>query len=169
MQSSSMSCKHSTAKRNQPCAKAAKQVCADQSATTQVSRQSWREPTCRWAFVQLATFSKRTKKSNSAREVYVTTQKAAVKLVWCAKDLPLLPVPIRYNTALSLRPFYEFRTCMRRPGCFCGAWSSWIFATRQFAPKIVDLSVRVIRFLFHVFFLVSKRNGGNSIIGVRMQ
>ena len=31
------------------------------------------------------------------------------------------------NIALSLRPlyWYVFRTCMRRPGCFPGAWSSW--------------------------------------------
>ena len=29
-----------------------------------------------------------------------------LKLVWCAKDSSLLPISIRYNSALSLRPFY---------------------------------------------------------------
>ena len=85
-----------------------------------------------------------------------------LKLVWCAKDLPLFPISIRYNIAPSLRPSYVFRTCMRRPDCFTGALSSWIFVNRQFAPKIVDLSVRVIHVLFYIFFLVSKRSGGNS-------
>ena len=46
---------------------AAKQVRADQSATTQASRRRLRRPECRRAFVQLAVFSKRTEKSKSAR------------------------------------------------------------------------------------------------------
>ena len=58
--------KRSTAQRSQP-AQAAKQVRADQSATTQASRQGWLQPACRRAFRQLAVFSKRTKKSGSAR------------------------------------------------------------------------------------------------------
>ena len=56
-----------------------------------------------------------------------------------------------------------------RPGCSPGAWSSWVFASCQFAPKIVGLSVRFIRILFYIFFLVSKRSGGNLIIGVLLQ
>ena len=52
------------------------------------------------------------------------------------------------GTAISLRPLYVFRTCTGRPGCFPGAWSSWIFASRQFAPKIVNASVRFSRLLF---------------------
>ena len=46
--------------------KAAKQVRADQSATTRASRQSWQEPACWALIIQLAAFSKRTKKSKSA-------------------------------------------------------------------------------------------------------
>ena len=38
--------------------KAANQARADQSATMQASRQSWREPAYRRAFIQLAAFSK---------------------------------------------------------------------------------------------------------------
>ena len=64
------------------------------------------------------------------------------------EDLPLFPISTRYNAALSLRPSYVFRTCLPRPGCFPGAWSSWDFASRQFAPKIVDLSVRFIHSQF---------------------
>ena len=30
----------------------------------------------------------------------------------------------RRNTAPSPRPLFAFRTCMRRPGCYPGAWSS---------------------------------------------
>ena len=45
--------------------------------------------------------------------------------------------------------FLFFRTCMRRPGCFPGAWSSWIFASRQFAQKIMDLSVHFIGIMFY--------------------
>ena len=46
--------------------KAAKHVRTDQSTTTQASRQSWREPACRRAFmIRLAVFSKRAKKSIS--------------------------------------------------------------------------------------------------------
>ena len=40
------------------------------------------------------------------------------------------------------------------------------FLSRQLAPKIAALSVRFIRISFYVFFLVSKRRGGNSTIGV---
>ena len=40
--------------------------------------------------------------------------------------MPLVSISIRYNTAPSLRPFfYIFRACMRRSGCYPGAWSSW--------------------------------------------
>ena len=63
-----------------------------------------------------------------------------------------------YNTALSLRPFYVFRTCMRRPDCFPGAWSL-AFACRQFVSGIfVGLCVRFIRILF-IVFVVSERGG----------
>ena len=91
--------------------KAAKQVRADQSAITQASRQSWQELACRRALILLAAFSKRTKKSNLPGKNHTTTHKAAA-------DSPLFPISIKCNTVFSLRHFYAFRTCMRRPGCF---------------------------------------------------
>ena len=33
------------------------------------------------------------------------------------------PISVRYNIASSLRPLVH--PCMRRPGCFPGAWTSW--------------------------------------------
>ena len=58
--------------------KAANKVRADQSATTQASRQSWRELACRRAFIiQLAAFSKRRKISKYVRQKNATTHKVA--------------------------------------------------------------------------------------------
>ena len=51
-------------------------------------------------------------------------------------------ISIRYKSAHILHPFYVLRTCVRRPDCFPGPWTSWICASPQLAPKIVDLSVR---------------------------
>ena len=45
--------------------KAANEARADQSAKTQASRQSWREPSCSRAFMELAAFSKRTKSKSA--------------------------------------------------------------------------------------------------------
>ena len=58
---------HSSAQRSQPARQAAKQVRADQSATTQASRRSWLAPACRRGYIQRAVLSKRTNKSKSAR------------------------------------------------------------------------------------------------------
>ena len=45
-------------------------------------------------------------------------------------------------------------------GLFSWSMELLAFASRQFAPKIVDLSVRFIRFFFFaIFFLVSERSG----------
>ena len=49
------------------------------------------------------------------------------------------------RTALFLRSFHVFRTCIRRPGCYLGAWSSWHLQVVSFAPKILALSVSFIR------------------------
>ena len=107
--------------------KAAKQVFADQSTTTQAGRQSWREPPCRRAFTQLAEFSKRTEKSFFSRPTKVyNSSRSSLAGVMC-EGFAFISNSIRYSTALSLRPFsmYFVHTCMRRPGCFLGAWSSW--------------------------------------------
>ena len=50
----------------------------------------------------------------------------------------------KYSTALSLRPFYVLRACTR-PALFSWSMELLAFASRQFAPKIVDLSARFIR------------------------
>ena len=107
-----------------PRKKAAKQACADQSATTQASRQELaRASTCR-AFIQRAEWSKRTKKSKSVgpitailRSIQLPTQRWWKICLYCCCRFVLT---IICNTALSLRPSYDvyaFRTCMRRPGC----------------------------------------------------
>ena len=62
--------------------KAAKQGRADQNATTQASRQSWREPACR-----LAVFSKRTEKSNlSGVQKYTIPHSPQSSLVFSWRD-----------------------------------------------------------------------------------
>ena len=97
-----------------------------------------------------------------AKYIYITTHKVVepgVMREWFAFISSLDSIQ-----HCSFSPFYAFRTCIGRPGYFPGAWSSWIFASCQFEPKIVDLSVRFIRILFNIFFLVSKRSGGNSTI-----
>ncbi|CAN0389726.1 unnamed protein product, partial [Laminaria digitata] len=60
----------------------AKHVRADQSATTQASRQSWQEPACRRA--STARFILKTKKSKSARpkNIYTTTYNQACTGSW---------------------------------------------------------------------------------------
>ena len=71
MLSSSINRNHSTAQSTLH--KATKQVRADRNATTQASRQSCesREPTCRRAFTQLPTFSKRTNKQKKLRPTQI--------------------------------------------------------------------------------------------------
>ena len=92
--------KHSKAQRSQP-SQAAKQARADQSATMQASRQSWLESACRRVFIQLAVFSKQTKKSKSPpgpTKMYNHSQKW--RFSWCDARR------VCPYTALSLRPFY---------------------------------------------------------------
>ena len=61
------------------------------------------------------------------------------------QDWPFVSISIRYSSVLSVRPFYVYRTCMRRPGRSPGAWELLAFASRKFAPKIADLSVACLR------------------------
>ena len=139
--------------------KSATQVCADQSATTQASRQSWRTRACRRAFTQLAAFSKRTKKSKSAWQKYTTTHNAAAQAGVTGKNSPLFPISRKYNTTLSLRHFYVFLTCMRRPGCFHGAWSSANPAGPVLSLEVsVVATTRVSRslFAFRILIRISK-------------
>ena len=90
---------HSTAQRSPP-AQAAEQVRADQSATTQASIQSWLEAACRRAFIQLVVFSKRTKKSKSARPTRMYNHSQS--------SLAGVMLPVHCS---SLRPFYFVHAC----------------------------------------------------------
>ena len=57
--------------------------------------------------------------------------------------------PISQLCSFFLRPFYAFHTCMRRPGCFPGAWSSWSLQVVSLHLKAwTSLSASVVRILF---------------------
>ena len=93
--------------------------------------QSWSEPSCRRAFLQLAAFFKRMKKLKSAQHTK-NIQPLTKQFTVCTRCydprkticLYFLSQCVTYN-ALYLRPLIAFRACTRRPGCFLGAWSSW--------------------------------------------
>ena len=72
--------------------------------------------------------------------------------------------PVRYNTAFYLRPFYVFCAFMRRPGCFLEHRALGRLPLVSLHKKSW-ISVRLIRiFVPRIFFLMSKRSGGNSTI-----
>ena len=81
-------------------------------------------------------------------------------LVGCAMDLPIVSISIRYtHGSVFTSFFYAFRTCMRRPGCFPGAWSSWHLQLVGLHLKLYIL--RSVSYAFcSKFFLVSERSGG---------
>ena len=138
-------------------------VRADQSAITQARKQSWR------AFVQLDASSKRRKQNLPGKNVQPLTKQ--LKVVSCAKDSPLFPISVRYNTNTALSPSFQCFSYMHAASRSF-SWSSWIVASRQFAPKIADPSVRFSRILFYIFSFVSKRSGGrlwpNARIFIRL-
>ena len=109
--------------------KAAKQVRADQSATTQASRVGESQHVVE--HLQFDVLSKRTKKSKSDRPAKVCNHSQATAAVWCAKDFTVFavfPISVRYTTTLSLRPFdrYLIHACgVRVVFSFHGAWSCW--------------------------------------------
>ena len=115
------------------------QVRADQSATTQASRQNWRDPLCRRAFIQIAVFSKRTKKSKSARPT--------------KKYVPGTRV-LNYDF-LSVFP----TSYMRRPGCFLEHEALGICYSRQIASIINRGPLWPHHSHFVLFLLVSERRG----------
>ena len=101
--------------------KAANQVRADESATTQqASRQSWREPACRRAFIRLAMFSNRTKESKSARPTksYNQSQNSVAGVM--IGGLSSISIVGKLQRC-SFSPSFLFRTCVQRPGCYPGA------------------------------------------------
>ena len=123
-------------KTQSPLRKSAKQIRADKSATTHASRQSWPELAYRRAFIQLAAFSKRKKKRKSTRQI-CTTHKAC-DWSWCNAGRTHLYFQSQQDTTtlffLSVLSIYFIHACDIRV-CFPGAWSSWVLASRQFAPK----------------------------------
>ena len=140
--------------------KSAKQLRDYQRATTQASRRSWREVACR-TFTQFAALSKRINRNTRGKNIRPLTKH--LKLVWCAEDLPLFPITRRYNTALSLRHFYVFRTCMRRPGDFLGAWSSSILQAVSLHLRSWTSLSASLAFCF-VLYVLNDCSGGNSTI-----
>ena len=106
--------------------KASKQVRADPSATTQASRQSCREPAhVVHAFIQHAGFSKRTKKLKSVPPT--KNYNFSLSAVVTHEGFICLSFDLNKIQHCSFSPsfFYVCRTCMRRPSCYPGAWSSW--------------------------------------------
>ena len=160
MLSSSIYRKHSTARRNRPCAKQQSKVRAVQSATKQASRQSWRELVRRRAYTQLAAFSKRRKKSKSARQKYATTHKSAEAGVM--REGPTFISNLNETQHGSFSPSFlciSYEYMHAASGLFSWSMELLNFASRHFVSKIVDLSVQFIRVLFYIFFLVSQRSG----------
>ena len=93
---------------------AATPVRADQSVTTQASRQSWREPACRPAFTQPRGVLKTNQEIEIARPTKIYVYKhshSSLAGVRCAKDLSFISISTRYYTC-SFRPFYEYLSGM---------------------------------------------------------
>ena len=101
-------------------------------------------------------------KTNEEIEICPSTKNVQLFLqaagdAWTA-CLYLVPISIRHNTLLSRTSTYFHDACMRRPGCFPGAWSSFLaFASRQFAPNCGAMSASFALFLS--YFLVCERSG----------
>ena len=164
----------------------AKQVRADQSATTQASRQrasTWYCTAVSEAQHSTAQQSVRTKTKSKYVPVRVRHREQADK----SRREPAQFVEHLYGTLSSRNEqrnqnvpglqqdtatsYYYCRyapfspsflctfSCMRRPGCF-PSMEFLTFASRQFAPKIVDLCVRFIRiFLFYSSLSASVAGG----------
>ena len=103
-----------------------------------------------------ALFPKRTKKSKSARPTAITNYSHSASVM---RERSAFSFDLSKIQHSSLSVFSMFRACMRRPSCYPGAWSSLGFASHQFAPNIVELSVRVIHSRLGPFFLESEPSG----------
>ena len=125
---------HSSAQHSQP-AQAAKQVRADQSATTQADRVDSSQHVVE-AFMQLAVFSKRSKISKYPRPTKIYNHSQSRLAVMLPATLLLLS--------------FLFRPCMRRPDCFRGPWSSWNLQVASLQLKTrPSLSASVVRIWFN--------------------
>ena len=132
-----------TAQRNQP---PKRHIRADQSATTQASTELVRASTCRRALMQYAESSKRTKKSKYARPTIICNY---------SHSAGVMREGFTYSFDLNKIRHVSFFLCVLSMCCVhsCGvrlvmlSWSMELltFASRQFVPEIVELSVRFIR------------------------
>ena len=64
-------------------------------------------------------------------------------------------VPTRVRVKISI----SVRTSMLRSVCFPGAWSSWPFVSRLFAPNVLDHLLTAYACHSNSFFLASQRSG----------
>ena len=93
------------------------------------SRQSWREPVCRRACAAHCLCSRNQRRNRNL--IGPTKKKKKHKfLVHDTRRICLYVFPIPKCGTIQHSLFLLFRkcpydTCMRRPGCFLGAWSSW--------------------------------------------
>ena len=113
--------------------KAAKHVRAYQSATTQASRQRWREPACRLASAARCVL-KTDQEIESVRPTKRKQPQAAATGDTRRICLYLFPISTRYNNILPLS--YILVWCAHA----ASGWFSWCvkllaFASRQFARK----------------------------------
>ena len=132
-------------------------VRADQSTTTQASRQSWREPACRRACI--CTF-RCVQKNNQEIEIFPVWNTYNHKQQLAMREgIAATSFQSQHDTTL----FFIFRTylydaCMQRPGCFPGAWRSWHLQVVNL-HLITDLcQLHFTLVLFKPFF-VSERSG----------
>ena len=129
---------HSTAQPIQP-AQAAKQVCTDQIATTQASRQLVRASmSSRISFTAMC--------SQTNEEIEIGPAYKNIQPFTKLKQLSW------YGVACTLLfcPSFLFRPCMRRPSCFRGPWSSWhLQVARLHLKPWTSKSASFIRILFN--------------------
>ena len=136
-------------------AQATKQVHADQSAKTQTSRQSWLEPASSSIIIDTARCVFKTNEVEifPAYKIYNHSQDKQL-LSWCdvASILLLLSV-------LSISSMHA------ASGLFLWTMELLAFASRQFAPKTMD--VRFIHSYLVQLSLVSERSGRREPPGKR--
>lgn len=76
----------------------------------------------------------------------------AVAIVLSLLSLRCRRCCVGYNTSLSFRPFYVRISYKQRClGCFPGEWGLRTFASREFVPRSVNLSVRFTEILNYMF------------------
>ena len=116
---------HRAEQRSQPAQQSAKKVRADQSATTQASRRSWLTPACRRAHIQLTVLT---------NEV--------IKICSAYNNIAGGVMRGGFAHTLLYLSFLSFSSIHAASGLFLGTMELLTFASRWFAPKTMDLSVR---------------------------